>query len=174
MAYSQSLAARVRDRIARRQGITEKRMFGGVGFLLDEHMLVGIWQDSLVVRVGPDQYADALRQPSAGEFSITGRPMTGWVLVDPDGVDGDRQLADWIERAWQFVSRLPPKDKALPGLKKSGKKRDQPGQPESVEQSVHTESTEKKRTPRKTAARTSPPKKSTGPKPGIRKHDATG
>ena len=67
-------------------------MFGGVGFLLNGNMLVGVWKDSLIVRLGPDQGEEALLEPHVKEFDITGRPMKGWVLVEPEGVEDDDQL----------------------------------------------------------------------------------
>lgn len=84
-------------------------MFGGVGFLLHGNMLVAIWNDSLIVRVGADQYAAALAEPDVRPFDLTGRAMTGWVLVDADGVESDRQLLSWLERALSFVRTLPTK-----------------------------------------------------------------
>lgn len=84
-------------------------MFGGVGFLLHGNMLVGIWQSSLIVRVGAEQEADALAEPNTRPFDVTGRPMKGWVMVDPDGLDRDAQVADWVERALRFVETLPAK-----------------------------------------------------------------
>ncbi len=109
MAFSNSLAARIRDALARKKGIEEKKMFGCIGFLLNGNMLVGVWKDSLIVRVGPMQYDEALQEPFVSEFDITGRPMKGWVLVSPDGVDADEQLKDWIQRAVEFVVTLPAK-----------------------------------------------------------------
>jgi TfoX/Sxy family transcriptional regulator of competence genes len=109
MAYSEALAERVRRLLAGRKGLVERRMFGGVGFLLRGNMLVGVWQTSLVARVGADQYQDALAQPHVREFDITGRSMRGWVLIDPEGLDEDDQLLGWIDRATQFVMSLPAK-----------------------------------------------------------------
>jgi hypothetical protein len=108
-AYDEFLAGRIRDALSRSRGIEEKKMFGGVGFLLQGNMLVGVWKDSLVARLGPDAYDDALLDPHAQEFDITGRPMKGWVLVDPDGIESDAQLAAWIEKALSFVRTLPRK-----------------------------------------------------------------
>jgi TfoX/Sxy family transcriptional regulator of competence genes len=109
MAYSKSLAARIRQAVGQRKGIVEKKMFGGVALLLDGNMLVGVWQNSLIVRLGPDQGAAALSEPNVRPFDVTGRPMKGWVIVEPDGLDTDRQLSAWIERALDFVSTLSPK-----------------------------------------------------------------
>ena len=109
MAYDETLAARLRAALARKKNIEEKKMFGGVGFLLNGNMLVGVWKDSLIVRLGPDSYDDAFLEPHVREFDITGRPMKGWVLVEPGGVEDDGQLQDWIRRAIKFVGKLPSK-----------------------------------------------------------------
>ena len=109
MAYSETLAERIRKRLARRRKVEEKKMFGGIGFLLKGNMCVGVWKDSLIVRVGPEQYEDALRESFVSEFDITGRAMKGWVLVAEEGVEDDDQLQDWIECAVKFVRKLPAK-----------------------------------------------------------------
>ena len=109
MAFSEVLAERIRQRLARRKNVEEKKMFGGVGFLLNGNMLVGVWKDTLIVRLGADNYEDALLEPHVREFDITGKPMKGWVLVGPAGVEGDDQLAGWIQRAVRFVKALPAK-----------------------------------------------------------------
>jgi TfoX/Sxy family transcriptional regulator of competence genes len=109
MAFDESLAARIRQHLARRKNVQEKKMFGGVGFLLNGNMLVGVWKDSLIVRLGPDNHDDALLEPHVREFDITGRAMKGWVLVEPEGVEDDDQLKGWIERATKFVRALPAK-----------------------------------------------------------------
>jgi TfoX/Sxy family transcriptional regulator of competence genes len=109
MAFSESLAGRVRQRLARRKNVEEKKMFGGVGFLLNGNLLVGVWKGSLVVRLGPDRRDEALLEPHVKEFDITGRPMKGWVLVGAAGVEDDDQLSGWIQRAVNFVGKLPAK-----------------------------------------------------------------
>ena len=109
MAYSKSLAARIRDALARKPGVDEKKMFGAVAFLLNGNMLVGVWKDSLIVRLGPEQGDEALLEPNVREFDVTGRPMKGWVMVDAEGTDSDHELRSWIERATQFVAELPKK-----------------------------------------------------------------
>jgi TfoX/Sxy family transcriptional regulator of competence genes len=109
MAYSKSLAARIQQALGQRPGIEQKRMFGGVAFLLHGNMLVGVWQDSLVARLGPEQGERALREEYVKAFDVTGRPMKGWALIEPDGIDTDEQLRTWVERATEFVSTLPPK-----------------------------------------------------------------
>jgi TfoX/Sxy family transcriptional regulator of competence genes len=109
VAYSESLAQRIRQVFGRRRAITERKMFGGVGFLLDGNMCVGIWKNSLIARLGPEQAEVALEEANVVEFDITGRPMKGWLMVEPDGIETDKQLADWIRRSEEFVSTLPRK-----------------------------------------------------------------
>jgi TfoX/Sxy family transcriptional regulator of competence genes len=109
MAFNETLAERIRQRLARRKNVEEKKMFGGVGFLLNGNILVGVWKDSLIVRLGPDEGAEALLEPHVKEFDITGRAMRGWVLVRPEGIEEDDQLNAWIQRAQQFVGKLPAK-----------------------------------------------------------------
>jgi TfoX/Sxy family transcriptional regulator of competence genes len=106
---SESLILRVRDALAGRRDVAEKRMFGGVAFLLSGNMLVGVWKGSLAVRIGRDAYEAALGQEHVREFDGAGKPMRGWVLVEPEGLESDRQLAEWIERAARFVETLPAK-----------------------------------------------------------------
>lgn len=84
-------------------------MFGGVVYLLNGNILVGVWKEYLISRVGPASYAEALEEDHVVEFDVTGRPMSGWVMVEPDGLDKDQQLRAWIEKALTFVSRLPAK-----------------------------------------------------------------
>lgn len=109
MAYSESLAFRIRDVFVGQRGITEKKMVGGVGFLLYGNMCVGIWHTSLIVRLGVEQAATALKQDNVVEFDPTGRPMKGWVVVEADGLETDGQLSRWIEQAVEFVQALPRK-----------------------------------------------------------------
>jgi TfoX/Sxy family transcriptional regulator of competence genes len=77
MAFDEALAARIRDALARKRGVEKKKMFGGVGFLLNGNMLVGVWKDSLIVRLGPDNYDDALLEPHVRKFDIMGRALKG-------------------------------------------------------------------------------------------------
>jgi TfoX/Sxy family transcriptional regulator of competence genes len=109
MAFDASLAARIRAILARKKGIEERKMFGGVGFLLNGNMLVGVWKDSIIVRLGHDKYDDALVEPHVREFDITGKTMKGWIMVEPEGVKDHDQLKDWIGRATTFVKTLPKK-----------------------------------------------------------------
>ena len=109
MAFDETLAARIRQRLTWRKNVAEKKMFGGVGFLLNGNLLVGVWKDSLIVRLSDEQGEAALLEPHVKEFDITGRPMKGWILVEPEGVEDDDQLSGWIQRAVKFVGKLPTK-----------------------------------------------------------------
>jgi TfoX/Sxy family transcriptional regulator of competence genes len=109
MAFSEPLAARIRNALARKKNVEEKKMFGGLGFMLNGNLLVGVWKDSLIVRLGDEQGEEALLEPNVKEFDITGRPMKNWILVEPEGVENDDQLKEWIARAMKFVGKLPAK-----------------------------------------------------------------
>lgn len=109
MAYSESLARRIRQVVGGHHGFAEQKMFGGIGFLLHGNMCVGVWKSSLIARIGPGEYENALEQDYVREFDITGRPMKGWVMIEPDGVDTDEQLNAWVQRSVEFVSTLPRK-----------------------------------------------------------------
>jgi TfoX/Sxy family transcriptional regulator of competence genes len=106
MAFDETLAQRIRDALARKKNIEERKMFGGIGFLLHGNMLVGVWKNSLIVRVGPDGYDDALLEAHVKEFDITGKPMKGLVLIEPEGIDDDESLKAWIQQAVKFVGKL--------------------------------------------------------------------
>ena len=84
-------------------------MFGSVCFLLNGNLLVGVWKDSLIARVGKGAYDAALQEEHVKEFDVTGKPMKGWVMVEPDGIDSDHQLNRWIDQATEFVRTLPGK-----------------------------------------------------------------
>lgn len=109
MAFDETLAARIRKALARKKGIEERKMFGGIVFMLKGNMLVGVWKDSLIVRLGEDQAAEALLEPHVGSFNITGKAMKRWAMIAPEGVEGDDQLQAWIQRAVKFVGKLPAK-----------------------------------------------------------------
>lgn len=104
-----TLADRIRQCLSRRRNITSKRMFGCVVFLLNGNVLVGVWKGTLIVRVGREDYEDALTEPHVLEFDITGKAMNGWVSVGPAGTASDHDLMAWIEKAIQFVRTLPAK-----------------------------------------------------------------
>ena len=109
MAYDEALAARIRKTLARRRDIAEKKMFGGICFLLNGNICVGVWKDFLIVRVGPDKYEESLIEPFVKKFDITGRAMTGWVMVDPGGIETADDVNDWVQIAIKFTRKLLPK-----------------------------------------------------------------
>lgn len=109
MPYNEACAARIRSLADHTYAFEEKRMFGGIGFLLKGNMCCGVWKDNLILRVGKDTYEDALNSPCTAEFDITGRPMRGWVMVDPQGYESHEQLTSWVQRAVDFTETLPAK-----------------------------------------------------------------
>lgn len=108
MAYDEVLADRLRERLCNRVGVIEKAMFGGLAFLTNGNMTVGVHQDDLIARIDPETTDAALAQPGVRMFDITGRPMRGWVLVAGEYLDDD-YLDRWIAAAGEFVATLKPK-----------------------------------------------------------------
>jgi TfoX/Sxy family transcriptional regulator of competence genes len=106
MAFNEELTARIRNALARKKGIEEKKIFGGVIFMLNSNMLVGVWKGSLIVRLGDEQGEEVLLEPHVKPFDITGKPMKKWVLVTPEGIEDDDHLNGWIQRAVKFVGKL--------------------------------------------------------------------
>jgi TfoX/Sxy family transcriptional regulator of competence genes len=108
MAYNTKLAERIRLQL---EGIpfVEKKMFGGIGFLLNGIMACGINKDDLIVRVDPEEHNALLKKPHTRPFDMTGRPMRGWLVVEADGFKTDRQLNTWIKKGVEFSLTLPPK-----------------------------------------------------------------
>jgi hypothetical protein len=109
MAYDEGLAQRVREHLETRDDVSEKRMFGGLAFLLAGNMSVGVNGDDLMVRVGPNAYRETIALEHAREMDFTGRPLTGFVYVGVEGVESDTDLAAWVSRGVAFAASLPPK-----------------------------------------------------------------
>ena len=109
MTYDPTLADRVRRILATKPGISEKAMFGGLAFMLEDKMCCGVIQQDLVVRLGPARYEEALWEPHVRPMDFTGRPMKGYVYVAPDGLDSQAELEAWVERCVQYVGTLPPR-----------------------------------------------------------------
>jgi TfoX/Sxy family transcriptional regulator of competence genes len=109
MAYDEGLAQRIREVLGERPGLVEKKMFGGLGFMVQGTLACGVHKDKLIVRVGPEKHQEALARPYARPFDITGRPMKGWVMVESDGVESDDDLADWVRQGVDLALTLPPK-----------------------------------------------------------------
>lgn len=109
MAYDETLAERIRALIGMRPDVAEKKMFGGIAFMVGGHMAVGIIADDLMVRVGPEAFERALAEPHARPMDFTGTPSKNMVYVAPDGVRTAKALATWVARGVEFVDGLPPK-----------------------------------------------------------------
>jgi hypothetical protein len=109
MAYDEKLAERIRGHMASIQDLVEKKMFGGIGFLIQGNMACGVNGENLIVRVGPEQYEAALKEPHVGQFDMTGRPMKGWVVVAPEGIATEAELGSWIQRGVVIAQSLPEK-----------------------------------------------------------------
>ena len=106
MAYDEKLADRIRKALATRKAITEKKMFGGIAFLLRGKMCCGVLNADLVVRVGAEDYGKILKRRHARPMDFTGRPITGFVYVDSRGVRTDAALAKWLREALDYVRSL--------------------------------------------------------------------
>lgn len=109
MAYDEGLAQRLREHFIGRPEVQEKKMFGGLCFMVSSHMCCGIVGDTLMARVGPDNYDDCLGMAHASEMDFTGRAMKGFVYVSPEGIESDSELERWVEICSSFVQSLPPK-----------------------------------------------------------------
>ena len=110
MAYDEALADRIRELLAGERGVTEKKMFGGLSFLVDGNMSVAAsGQGGLLVRVDPNESESLLRKPGVGLMEMGGRSMAGWLRVDSDAVRTKQQLSAWVDRGVGFARSLPPK-----------------------------------------------------------------
>jgi len=108
MAYNEKLAKRIRDTLGDIPFV-ERKMFGGVGFLVHGNMAVGVYKDDMIVRVKHDAHEKLLKKKHTKVFDITGRAMKGWLMVNPDGCKTAKQLSDWINEGVSFALTLPPK-----------------------------------------------------------------
>jgi TfoX/Sxy family transcriptional regulator of competence genes len=111
VAFDAQLADRVRTLLSRRKGFSEKRMFGGIGFLLNDNLCCGILRTDLILRLGVDAAEEALREYGVRPFDITGRAMQGWVMVGPAAYEDADDLARWVKLAARFAGSLPAKEK---------------------------------------------------------------
>ncbi len=107
MAYNERVVERVREVLADQPLVVEKKMFGGLSFILQGNMCCGVINHDLVVRVGPDGHEDALAQPHARPMDFTGRPMKGMVYVGPEGYQSPEDLKGWVQRGLKFAQSLP-------------------------------------------------------------------
>jgi TfoX/Sxy family transcriptional regulator of competence genes len=110
MAYDEDLANRIRELVLAEQGVTEKRMFGGLAFLINGNMSVSAsGQGGLLLRVDPDETDALLSKPHARPFEMRGREMQGWLRVDAEGLRTKRQLERWVARGIAYARSLPSK-----------------------------------------------------------------
>jgi TfoX/Sxy family transcriptional regulator of competence genes len=109
MAYDEAVAQRVRDAISNRDGLSERKMFGGLCLMLHGNMFAGIINDELMLRVGPDHHDALLAEPGARPMDFTGRPMKGYLYVEPAAFATPEALSTWLNHALGFVETLPPK-----------------------------------------------------------------
>jgi TfoX/Sxy family transcriptional regulator of competence genes len=109
MAFDEKLAERIRKRLGKRKGVTEKKMFGGIAFLLNGNMCCGVHKTDMIIRLDPEQTEKKLSDRHTRPFDLTGRPMKGWLLVSAEGVATDTALGRWIDVATGFARSLPAK-----------------------------------------------------------------
>jgi TfoX/Sxy family transcriptional regulator of competence genes len=145
MAYSEELAERVRARLGKETRISEREMFGGLGFMWAGNMICGVQRDGLLVRVGPDLHHDALTRPHVREMEMGGRTMKGFVIVGEAGLDGD-DLDLWVRLGLANARTFPPK-----GAKKAARKKAAPAKKKAA--ALKKVATKKKAAPAKKAAK---------------------
>lgn len=109
MSYDSRLAERLANVIASRSDMKQKKMFGGIAWLLNGNVCVGIHKEWLVIRIGIDRAGLVLKEPHAKPMDITGKPMKGWIMVSPDGLESDADLKRFVGMAIAFAQTLPPK-----------------------------------------------------------------
>ncbi|MBU8921829.1 MAG: TfoX/Sxy family protein [Bacteroidales bacterium] len=109
MAYDEELDIRIREKSARWDAMSSRKMFGGVCHMSNGNMVCGVYKDFLILRLGEIEAAAALDGSDTRPFNVTGRPMKGWVMVDRDGYEDDQALEEWLEKAKRFVDTLPAK-----------------------------------------------------------------
>ena len=109
MPYDEKLDGRIQGVLSSWKNTDHKKMFGGVGYLLNGNMVCGVYKDFLILRLGDAEAKKALERPHVKPLDITGRPMKGWVMVEPEGCASVEALSEWLNRARAFVQQLPPK-----------------------------------------------------------------
>lgn len=109
MAYDEKLADRIRAKLKGTRGLTEKKMFGGVGFMVNGNLACGVNKQDMIVRLSDTDSEAALKRAHVRVFDMTGRPMKGWIVVQAQGVATDRTLQGWIDKSLAFAKTLPPK-----------------------------------------------------------------
>jgi TfoX/Sxy family transcriptional regulator of competence genes len=109
VAYDETLAERVRDLLSTRPDVGERKMFGGIAFMVGGNMAVGVTGDELMVRLDPADGEKALAEDGVRVMDMTGRPMKGWILVSPDRTADEVGLAEWVEAGADYAASLPAK-----------------------------------------------------------------
>ena len=109
MAYDEDLAQRVREVLAARAEVSERKMFGGIGFMIAGNMSVGVIGEELIVRLDPEDAEKSLTEDGVREFDFTGRPMKGWIFVAPERTSDDAGLSEWVEAGADYATSLPAK-----------------------------------------------------------------
>ena len=109
MAYSEPLADDIRARLSDRSDVSEKEMFGGIAFMVNGNMAVGVSGDELMVRVGKEAHEEAVSRPGARTFDMGARPMRGWINVSAEGFASDDDFNAWVDQGVAFATELPPK-----------------------------------------------------------------
>ena len=113
MAYDEGLAERIREHFQQRTDVEEKGMFGGLCFMVSNHMCCGITRDTLMARVGPANYEKCLAKKQASVMDFTGKTMKGLIYVAPEGIEDDPELSEWLDICLSFIESLPPKKARL-------------------------------------------------------------
>jgi TfoX/Sxy family transcriptional regulator of competence genes len=126
VAYDEALADRVRERLTKETRISEREMFGGLGFMWAGNMICGVQRDGLLVRVGPDLHHDALTRPHVMEMDMGGRTKKGFVIVGRDGVADDSELELWVRLGLAHARTFPPKAAKKKAAKQVAKKKAAP------------------------------------------------
>jgi TfoX/Sxy family transcriptional regulator of competence genes len=109
MTFDQGLSRRIRVLLGSMDGLEEKKMFGGVGFLLNGNMVCGVNRDNLVLRLAPERAQAALAKPHVQPFTMGGRSMAGWIVVTPEGCRQDKDLKKWVQESLAYIASFPPK-----------------------------------------------------------------
>ncbi len=109
MAYDEGFAQRIREQLQEIPSVDEKKMFGGLCFMVSGHMCCGIVEDKLMARIGPVNYESLLKKDHTQKMDFTGKPMKGMIYVEPEGLKSEKELEFWVNKCLEFISTLPPK-----------------------------------------------------------------
>ena len=109
MTNDELLGVRIRAALGPLPGLEEKKMFGGIGFMVNGNLACGVHKNNLIVRVGPENHTAAMARPHTLPFDMTGRPMAGWLMVEPPGIATESELKAWVDQGLAFARSLPPK-----------------------------------------------------------------